>query len=68
MFEIAPPIVPTELAGMRQGPDDAEHTMTAAAVAAGIIDALANDRYEVPLGPAANLFKMRDALFAAINE
>ena len=68
VFEIAPPIVPTELAGRRQRPEDAEHTMTAAQVAAGIAEAMEHDRYEVALGAAANLFKQRDALFATINE
>jgi uncharacterized oxidoreductase len=67
VFEIAPPIVPTELAGRRQRPDAAEHTMTAPQVAAGIVDAMEHDHYEVALGAAGNLFKQRDALFAAIN-
>ncbi|MBI3319169.1 MAG: SDR family NAD(P)-dependent oxidoreductase [Candidatus Omnitrophica bacterium] len=67
VFEIAPPIVATELAGGRRRPNEAEYTMTPGEVAAGIIDAIEHDRYEVPLGAAANLFNQRDALFAVIN-
>jgi hypothetical protein len=37
-------------------------------VARGIVDALENDQYEVALGPAAGLYKQREALFATINE
>jgi len=68
VFEVAPPIVETELARGRRRPTEADHTMTAGAVAAGIVDALARDRYEEPLGAAANLHDKRDALFSAINE
>jgi hypothetical protein len=41
--------------------------MSAEAVAAGIVTALANDTYEVALGAAANLHEQRDRLFEAIN-
>ena len=68
VFEFVPPIVATELAGGRQRPDEGEFTMTAEAVAEGIIDAMKHDRYEVPLGAAANLFNKRDALFNVIND
>jgi uncharacterized oxidoreductase len=68
IFEIAPPIVATELAGGRRRPDEGEHTMTPGEVAIDIINAIEHDRYEVPLGAAANLFDQRDALFAVINE
>lgn len=68
VFEVAPPIVPTELSGRRRRPEDAEHSMSADAVAQGIVDSLECDRYEVALGPAAGLHKLREALFATINE
>ena len=68
VFEVAPPIVATELAGTRQRPEEAEFTMTAEAVAKGIVDALRRDRYEVALGAAANLHRQRDAMFDAIND
>jgi len=67
VFEIAPPIVPTALSGRRQRPGSSEHTMSPEAVAAGIVSALAEDQYEVALGPAAQLFQQRDRLFDAIN-
>ena len=68
VFEFAPPIVATELSGRRRRPDDPESTMTAEAVAAGILDGMEHDQYEVPLGPAAHLFNKRDALFEVIND
>lgn len=68
VFEVAPPIVPTGLSGSRHRPEDDEHSMSPDDVARGIVDALENDRYEVALGPAAGLYKQREALFATINE
>ena len=68
VFEVAPPIVATELSGSRHRPEDDEHSMSPDAVAQGIIDALKHDKYEVALGPADGLHKQREALFAAINE
>jgi uncharacterized oxidoreductase len=67
VFEIAPPIVATELAGARRRPRENDYTMTAEAVAVGILTALANDTYEVALGAAARLHEQRDGLFEAIN-
>jgi uncharacterized oxidoreductase len=67
VFEIAPPIVHTGLSGQRRRPEDGEHSMSASDVAKGVIRALRNDKYEVALGPAADLHKRREALFAAIN-
>src|SRR5262249_23125553 len=67
VFEVAP-IVPTELSGRRRRPGDAAHSMSAEAVPQGIVDSLECDRYEVALGPAAGLHKLREALFATINE
>jgi uncharacterized oxidoreductase len=67
VFEIAPPIVPTDLSGQRHRPEDSEHSMSPAEVAAGIVRAMEGDQYEVALGPAAGLHKNREALFEAIN-
>jgi len=68
VFEVAPPIVPTELSGERERPEEAEFTMTPQAVAKGILAALRRDRYEVALGAAANLHRKRDKLFHVIND
>jgi uncharacterized oxidoreductase len=68
VFEIAPPIVPTELAGHRRRPDADEYTMSAKEVAQGIVMALENDTYEVALGAAASLHEQRDRLFDVIND
>ncbi len=68
VFEIAPPIVRTALAGRRAQPDDDELTMSAEAVARGIVEALETDGYEVALGAAAHLHRQRDRLFEAIND
>jgi len=67
VFEIAPPIVTTELAGQRRRSEDPETTMSAEEVARGIVAALDADRYDVALGAAAHLHRQRDALFAALN-
>lgn len=68
VFEIAPPIVRTELSGNRRRAEDNEHGMSPVEVAQGLIDALERDEYEVALGPAAGLYTQREGLFAAINE
>jgi uncharacterized oxidoreductase len=68
VFEVAPPIVATELSGRRRRPEGDEHAMHPEAVAQGIVDALAHDQYEVALGPAAGLHVQREALFSAINQ
>jgi len=67
VFEVAPPIVATELAGRRDRPDEGDFVMTAEAVAHGIVQALESDTYEVALGAAAGLRERRDAMFATIN-
>jgi uncharacterized oxidoreductase len=69
VFEIVPPIVRTDLRGnSRRADEDARYTMTPQEAAAGIVDALEHDRYEVPLGAAVNLHDKRDALFPMIND
>ncbi len=67
VFEIAPPIVATGLAGKRSRPRESENVMSAEEVAAGVIEAMKNDRYEVALGAAANLHKKREDLFSVMN-
>jgi uncharacterized oxidoreductase len=67
IFEVAPPMVSTELSGSRKRPEETEHTMSAEAVAVGILDALERNDHEVALGAAANLHAKREALFNAIN-
>ena len=66
-FEIAPPMVATELAGKRKRPEEGDYVMSAEAVAEGIIKALEENQHEVALGAAANLLAQREALFSAIN-
>jgi uncharacterized oxidoreductase len=68
VFEVAPPMVATELSGSRDRPEEDEDMMTAQTVAAGIIDSLEKDKYEVALGAAANLRSKREALFPMIND
>jgi len=68
VFEVAPPIVATQLAGRRDRPEEGGLTMSAQEVAAGILEALEHNTHEVALGAAANLREQRDAMFAVINE
>jgi uncharacterized oxidoreductase len=67
VFEVAPPIVATALGGERSRPADGDDVMSAEAVAAGVMKAVAKNRYEIALGAAANLLAEREAMFAAIN-
>lgn len=67
VFEVAPPMVATELAGERRRSQVGEYVMSAAAVADGVLKALSQNRYEVALGAAANLLAQREALFSLIN-
>ena len=68
VFEVAPPMVATELSGRRNRAEDGEYIMSAEAVAVGVVEALESDRHEVALGEAANLLAQREALFSAINQ
>jgi uncharacterized oxidoreductase len=68
VFEVAPPMVATELSGSRHRPEEDEDMMTAQAVASGILDALKRNQYEAALGAAAHLKAKREALFILINE
>lgn len=68
VFEIAPPIVATELSGKRQqGRGDNVHAMLPGAVAEGTLKAMDKDRFEVALGMAANLRTKREKLFSMMN-
>jgi uncharacterized oxidoreductase len=68
VFEVAPPMVATELAGRRNRAEDGEYVMSAEAVAVGVVEALESNQHEVALGAAANLLAQREALFSAINQ
>ena len=68
VFEIAPPMVPTELSGQRRRPEDSDHSMSASDVAKYVVRAIREDRYESALGSAAGLHEHREALFSAIND
>ncbi|HEY69559.1 MAG TPA: SDR family NAD(P)-dependent oxidoreductase [Anaerolineae bacterium] len=67
VFEIAPPMVASELHGRRRDPEQESHLMSAGEAASGIIQALQEDRYEVALGSAERLREQREALFSALN-
>ena len=69
VFEVAPPIVRTELGGRKRARKDAEGlVMTPDEVAGGVLEALARNQYEVALGAAKGLWEKREKLFDAINE
>jgi uncharacterized oxidoreductase len=67
VFEVAPPMVATQLSGRRNRSADGEYIMSAESVALEVLKALGKDHYEVALGSAANLRKKRETLFSAIN-
>jgi uncharacterized oxidoreductase len=68
VFEVAPPMVATELSGERNRPEAGDFVMTAETVADGLLEALSKDQYEIALGAAANLQAQREVLFPAINQ
>ncbi len=67
VFEIAPPMVATELHGQRRDPEQESHLMSAEEAARGILQALQGDRYEIALGSAERLREQREELFSALN-
>jgi uncharacterized oxidoreductase len=67
VFEIAPPMVATELHGERRDPEDDAHSMSEEEAAKGIIRALQEDNFEAPLGSAQRLHERREELFTALN-
>lgn len=68
LFEIAPPMVATDLGGDRRGRERTPWCMSAEEVADGIVTALSKDRFEVALGSAVRLRSKRDTLFEDMNE
>jgi uncharacterized oxidoreductase len=67
LFEVAPPMVATDLGGRRKQRDGAEWCMSAADAAAGIVEALEHDRFEVALGGAERLRDKREDVFGEMN-
>jgi uncharacterized oxidoreductase len=67
VFEIAPPMVATELHGRRRNPEADSHLMSAEEAAKGIIQALQANQYEVALGSAQRLHEQREELFSMLN-
>lgn len=67
VFEIAPPMVSTELSGARTRPEE-DYVMSAESVAADVLKALDEDQYEIALGAAAGLQEHREGLFSVINQ
>ena len=68
LFEVAPPMVATDLGGDRRERERLPWCMSAAEAADGIVKALKRDRYEVALGGAARLRSKRDKLFDEMND
>jgi len=68
VFEIAPPMVATDLGGRSRRPDENERAMSAEAVAQATVKALENDDFEVAVGGAAGLREQRKRLFSRINQ
>jgi len=68
VFEIAPPIVDTELdKGARANRSQTSYGITADECAALTIEALKNDVFEAGIGQAENLRLKREEMFAVIN-
>ncbi|MFH1865131.1 MAG: SDR family NAD(P)-dependent oxidoreductase [Candidatus Eisenbacteria bacterium] len=67
LFEVAPPMVSTDLGGRRRHRDEVAWCMSAEDAASGIVEALENDRLEVALGGAAHLRTKRDVAFDDMN-
>lgn len=67
VFEIAPPMVATDLSGKRSRSDNNPYIMTPDAAASGILAALEKNEYEIALGTAENLRKKREGMFSALN-
>ena len=67
VFEIIPPVVPTDLQQNRPRPPVDENTLMPEGVAKGTLDAIASNTYEVALGRAAGLRAKREEMFAMLN-
>jgi uncharacterized oxidoreductase len=68
IFEVAPPMVATELSGKRDRGNDSDYVMTPEAVAGGILRAIGRNQYETALGAAAHLRAQRETLFSTMNQ
>ena len=68
VFEIAPPMVATDLGGRRRRPEENGRAMSAEALAEAAVQALDNDDYEVAVGAAAGLREQRERLFSRMNQ
>jgi len=68
VFEIALPMVATDLSGNRDSSGDSDYIMPPEAVAKGILRAIGRNQYEVALGAAADLMEHRERLFSTINQ
>ncbi len=68
VYEVAPPMVATELSGRHTASETNDRIMSAADVAFGTLEALEHDRYEVALGAAEKLREQGEVLFPAINQ
>jgi uncharacterized oxidoreductase len=67
IFEVAPPMVATELSGKRDRENDSDFVMSPEAVASGILRAMGRNQYEAALGAAVHLRTQRERLFATMN-
>lgn len=68
VFEVVPPLVPTELSGRRPRPEGWKNFQSPDEVAQGILQALEKDTYEAALGRTARLHQQREVLFRTINK
>jgi uncharacterized oxidoreductase len=68
VFEVIPPMVTSELGAAHRPPEANARAMPAEVAAAGILEALDGDVFEVALGEAENLRSRRDALFSMMNK
>jgi uncharacterized oxidoreductase len=67
VFELIPPIVTSELGAAHRPAQVNASAMPTDAAVAEMIEALANDRFEAPIGAAARLMEKREALFDGMN-
>ncbi|HUX19701.1 MAG TPA: SDR family NAD(P)-dependent oxidoreductase [Spirochaetia bacterium] len=68
VFEIAPPSVDTELGHQRRTDASASHGgMPVDELVTEVLRAIEGDRFEAAIGPAENMHRMREELFARMN-
>lgn len=68
VFEVAPPMVATELSGRHSDTAENDRIMSAEAVAAGVMSALEKDQDEIALGAAEHLRAQGEKLFSSLNQ